>query len=1060
MLCAGLLRGSRETMVTARINEIHYDNTGGDVGELIEIRVDKDAAVAGYSVVLYNGSNGTFYDTLLLSGATKTSDSTHDFYVFELPSNGLQNGSPDGLALVDGDGNVVEFLSYEGTLTAANGPAAGLTSTDIGVAEPSSTPVGFSLERRDDGSWEEADPSTAGEANDTSAGPIVFEARINEIHYDNSGSDTGEFIEIRVDKDAAVPGYSVVLYNGNGGSAYNTLSLSDATRTSDATHDFYVFELPQNGLQNGSPDGIALVDSGGGVVEFLSYEGSFTASDGPAAGLTSTDIGVSELGDTSIGDSLERLDDGTWESADPDTKGAANGISTPPVPVDVLIHDVQGAGDASPLVGQIVTVEAIVVGDFQDGAAGMDGDLNGFYVQEEDADADADSLTSEGIFIFDGSGPAVDVSKGDLVRVTGTVVEFFGLTELTGVSVSVISSGNALPTPGTLDLPADDVTRESLEGMLVQVTDTTYITEYFNYDRFGEMVVSVDDAGDLAGDGRLDQYTQYNAPDASGFAAYQDAIEERRLIIDDGRSSQNPVPTLLPDGSPYSEANGFRGGDTFEELTGVLDYNFGEYKLQPVNGVSDSVNANKVIETNPRPESPPDVGGSLTVASLNVFNFFTTLDEGGNTSGPNGSDPRGADNQTEFDRQIAKLTKALSDIEADIFGLVELENEFGDQNGDGKFAIDTLVATLNQEYGTSYAFVDPGRAFVDTGDAISNGFIYDTRTVELTYGTSVEILDDSDLPGLGLGSLGPLFDGASSNRAALAATFTELATGGSLTLAVNHFKSKGAGGSSGLDEDQGDGAGAYNQMRLDAAVALDAWLGTDPTGSGDEDVMILGDLNAYAMEDPIQYLIGKGYTDLASRFAGPDNYSYVFDGQMGTLDYALTNGSLLSQVTGAAEWHINADEPDILDYDLSFNDPIYFDPTDPFRSSDHDPVIVGLRLEPEFEFLAGTDNRDFIEGTDANEIIATGKKTDTVTTGDGSDILDFTFESGNGRTDVTFVTDFDVTLDKIAGYTRDDIKRENNPDGDTQLTFDDGDKLFLYGVASSDEIVFVESFWV
>ena len=883
-------------------------------------------------------------------------------------------------------------------------------------------------------------------------------ARINEIHYDNVGFDIGEFIEIRVDRDAAIAGYSVVLYNGINGSAYNTLALSDADKTSDTTHDFYV--LPANGLQNGAPDGLALVDGSGTVVEFLSYEGTLTATDGPAVGLTSTDIGVSEGGGASIGDSLERRDDGSWEEADPSTLGTANDIYVAPPPIDTFIHEVQGDGVASPLLGQIVTVEAIVVGDFQDGLAGLDGDLNGFFLQEEDADADADPMTSEGLFIFDGNTPAVDVTMGDLVQVTGTVTEFNGLTELTGVSVSVLSSGNPLPTSGVLNLPANEADREALEGMLVQVSGTTYITEYFNFDRFGEMVVSVDGSSDLAGDGRLDQYTQYNAPDASGFAAYQDAIEERRLTIDDGRTTQNPAPALLPDGSEYSATNSFRGGDTFEELTGVLDYRFGEYKLQTVSGVSDNANANKVIETNPRPETPPDVGGSLKVASVNVLNFFTTLDDGSFT-GPNVlGRPRGADNQAEFDRQIDKLTQALFEIDADIYGLVELENEFSDQNSDGKFAIDTLVATLNLDYGTSYAFVDPGTPFVDTGDVISNGFIFDTQTVELTYGTSVEILDDSDLSGLGLGGLAPVFDDVSTNRAAIAASFTEIATGGSLTLAVNHFKSKGPGGSSGLDADQGDGAGAYNQMRLDAAVALDTWLDTDPTGSGDGDVMILGDLNAYAMEDPIQYLISQGYTDLTSQFTGPDNYSYVFDGQLGTLDYAMSNASLLSQVTGAATWHINADEPDILDYDLSFNNAVYFDPTDPFRSSDHDPIIVGLQLEPEFEFLSGTDKRDFIVGTDANEIIATGKKTDTVTTGDGFDILDFTMESGNGRTDVTFVTDFDVTHDKIAGYTRDDIKREHNPIGDTKLTFNDGDKLFLYGVASSEEIVFSDSFWV
>ncbi len=120
------------------------------------------------------------------------------------------------------------------------------------------------------------------------------------------------------------------------------------------------------------------------------------------------------------------------------------------VVVITTIHDVQGAGAASPLVGTTVTIDGVVVGDFQDGIAGVSGDLNGFFVQEEDADADADATTSEGIFVFDGSSPAVNVAVGDLRQIEGAVSEFNGLTEITSFSgVSIVSSGNPLPTPAT-----------------------------------------------------------------------------------------------------------------------------------------------------------------------------------------------------------------------------------------------------------------------------------------------------------------------------------------------------------------------------------------------------------------------------------------------------------------------------------------------------------------------------------------------------------------------------------------------------------------------------------
>ena len=626
---------------------------------------------------------------------------------------------------------------------------------------------------------------------------------------------------------------------------------------------------------------------------------------------------------------------------------AAITVTDVDVPAITKIHEIQGSGSETPLLGQTVTVEAIVVGDYQ-GSAG----LRGFYLQEEDADADGDATTSEGIFVFDGSG-AVNVFQGDLVRVTGVAGEFSGQTQIGSVtSVEVLSSGNALPTPGVLDLPADDAAREALEGMLVRIPDKAFITEYFNYDRFGEIVVSVDDpATNQPGtDGRLDQFTQFNAPDAAGFAAYQEAIAARRITLDDGRNPSNPSPALLPDGTPFAEGNAFRGGDTLEDFGGVLGFGFGAWRLQPATAVFD----NTITSENPRPEAPDDVGGTLKVASLNVLNFFTTLDVPDNPgSGPNGLDPRGADNPEEFDRQLEKLLTALNGIDADILGLVELENEFGgDQNGDGRFAIDTLVTEYNARYGTAYAFVDPGTPFVDTGDAISVGFIYDTTTVELAAGTTVEALTDADLAGLGLSASLPVFDGPDTNRASLAATFTQLATGESVTLAVNHFKSKGGTGT-GADADKFDGQGAFNATRVKGAEALAAWLETDPTGSGDADYMILGDLNAYAMEDPVQLLKDAGYTDLVGQFVGPEAYSFVFDGQFGTLDYALANESLLAQVTGATEWRVNSDEPDIIDYDTSFKQPAedaLFDGTIPFRNSDHDPIIVGLDLtapEPE-----------------------------------------------------------------------------------------------------------------
>ncbi|HEY6179682.1 MAG TPA: Ig-like domain-containing protein, partial [Kofleriaceae bacterium] len=158
--------------------------------------------------------------------------------------------------------------------------------------------------------------------------------RFAEIHYDNTGTDTGEAIEISGPAGADVTGWTIVLYNGNGGASYNTQSLSGTIPATCDTRGVIVINYPTNGIQNGSPDGMALVDASGAVVEYLSYEGVFAATNGPANGLTSTDIGVSEAGTEAVGQSLQRNGDGTWSGPIGNTFGACNDSgAAPPPPV-------------------------------------------------------------------------------------------------------------------------------------------------------------------------------------------------------------------------------------------------------------------------------------------------------------------------------------------------------------------------------------------------------------------------------------------------------------------------------------------------------------------------------------------------------------------------------------------------------------------------------------------------------------------------------------------------------------------------------------------------------
>ncbi|MGK7957180.1 MAG: type I secretion C-terminal target domain-containing protein, partial [Crocosphaera sp.] len=195
-----------------------------------------------------------------------------------------------------------------------------------------------------------------------------------------------------------------------------------------------------------------------------------------------------------------------------------------------------------------------------------------------------------------------------------------------------------------------------------------------------------------------------------------------------------------------------------------------------------------------------------------------------------------------------------------------------------------------------------------------------------------------------------------------------------------------------------------------ASQALNAWLNSDPTGSGDDDFLIVGDLNAYAQEDPITFLESAGYTDLIEQFVGNDAYSFVFDGQFGYLDYGLANQSLLSQVTGTTEWRINADEPDALDYNLDFGrDPSLFNGQDPFRNSDHDPIIIGLDLATPREVIQGTIERDNLNGTHGNDTITGFQGRDILTGGAGNDTFVYTSILDGGD----IITDFEVGSDTI-----------------------------------------------
>ena len=1013
-----------------------------------------DLAADGYVLELYSNGNSTANATLSLTGTVADGD----VYVLAHPS-----ADPAILAQADATSGSVINWNGDDAIVLRRGTdvvdSFGQVGFDPG-SQWSENGVGTQNRtlRRDEtvvsgdedptnlfdpsAQWNEFAINTFDGLGTHSTGvepPAERTIVINEIDADTPGTDALEFIEL-YDGGAgntSLDGLSLVLYNGSDDASYAAIDL-DGQATDEngyfvvgsaAVANVDLASFTTNGLQNGA-DAVALVEG----------DASAYPNDTPVSALNVLDVIVYDTNDgddaallEGLGQTVQYNED---ENGDKDNHALArlpNGeggfVAQAPTPGETnegdvieppatitLIHDIQGAvgtadgavvgtDDLSPLAGQLVTVEAIVTADFQDGLFGASGDLNGFFIQEQDAEWDANALTSEGIFIFDGSAPLVDVMVGDLVKVTGSVSEFNGETQISADLVEVVSMDNLLPTSVSVSFPVATVmvdggdyvaNLEAYEGMLVDIAQPMSITEMFELDRFAQYKVSAD--------GRLEQFTQNNDPDAAGFDTHLQSNAKRAIFLDDGQTFQNPDPIKIIDGNDgvLTASDSFRMGDTISNLSGVLAYDFGEFRIHSATG--------DFTEENPRSATPDDTGGDFKVASLNVLNFFTTLDTfpGNEGVGPNGLDPRGADTGPqnavegvgpldEFDRQTQKIVNAIVAIDADVLGLVELENDFLDPGispndtgaqGDRGPAISYLVDQINVALGADvYDYVDPGQEFVG-GDAIAVGFLYKKDSVDLLGDTI--IVDDNAF-------LDPNNTGEGKNRAALIQTFEDAQSGEVFTAAINHFKSKGPSGLSGdpatdPDIDQGGGAGFWNDTRTKASEYLANLLATNPTGVADEDILIMGDLNAYARETPVTTLTDQGYVDLAAAELGDDAYSFVFDGQAGTLDYQLASGTLAEKVAGVAEWHINADEADALDYNLEFGrNPALFDGSTPYRASDHDPVIVSFNFDdggPSFNLVEGTPDADRLVGTDGADLIDAMGSSDVIIAGGGSDFID------------------------------------------------------------------------
>jgi len=625
---------------------------------------------------------------------------------------------------------------------------------------------------------------------------------------------------------------------------------------------------------------------------------------------------------------LNLAEDHTYtDSQNPSGAMGLNLLSACDLPY-VPIYQIQGSGLSAAITGN-VTTRGVVVGDYEGPAP----NLRGFYIQDPIGDGDAN--TSDGIFVFNADNDSV--SLGDVVQVVGTAGEFQDQTQISATSITKCGTGTVAPTDVTLPF-ASPTEAERYEGMLVRLPQTLYVTEHFQLGRFGQVV--------LSSGGRLQQPTQVAAPGAAA-RALQARNNLNRIILDDALQNQNPDPIPFGrNGQPLSASNTLRGGDTATGIVGVMTYTWAghaasgnAYRVRPIGALNGYVH---FVAANPRPTTPPAVGGALRVVGFNLLNFFNTFDGlpdtvDNCTNGVGGppTDCRGADTLDEFNRQWPKTVAAILAMNPDVLGLNEIENDgYGPES-----AIAFLVDKLNQATAPgTYAFIDVDAATGQVNalgtDAIKVGLIYKPARVTPVGRTAV-----LNTPAFINGG-----DSAPRNRASLAQAFRQNDNGAIFIVNVNHLKSKGFP----CDlPDQGDGQGNCNVVRTNAIRQLVAWLATHPTGLADPDVLLIGDYNAYAQEDPINTLKQAGYINLLETRLSGEAYSYVFDGQWGYLDYALASPSLNAQVSGVAVYHINADEPSVLDYNTNFKtiqQQTQLYASDPYRASDHDPVVVGLSL--------------------------------------------------------------------------------------------------------------------
>ncbi|WP_313465839.1 ExeM/NucH family extracellular endonuclease [Stenotrophomonas sp.] len=427
----------------------------------------------------------------------------------------------------------------------------------------------------------------------------------------------------------------------------------------------------------------------------------------------------------------------------------------------------------------------------------------------------------------------------------------------------------------------------ALDGQHVRIAAPLTLAGTDGLERFGQLTVAFD--------GRLWQPTEVAAPGTAGIEQVMADNQRRRLVLDDGSDARDPGSVPYLPGNPV-----LRTGMQLRNVEGIV-------RVDAQGRPSLQVQGTLKLPDLQRP-AVPKVAGDLHIAAFNLENYF-------NGDGQGGGFPtlRGARTLDEHKAQVAKLVATISALDAHIAALMELENDgYGPQS-----AIAELLAALNAtlEPAQQWAMVDAGEG--PGTNPIRVGIIY-RKGLFKPLGAPLTKLD------------GPF---AEHSRAPLAQAFQ--GKGAPFMVVANHFKSKGCRDAAGADADRNDGQGCWNATRVESARQLNQWVGAEAARLKVKDIVLLGDFNAYAQEDPIRTLQELGWQDAFKVAKVEHPYSYVYNGYTGRLDHALLSPGMAQRLRGAAEWHSNADEQDASGYQ-GRNVP------GPWRSSDHDPLLLGF----------------------------------------------------------------------------------------------------------------------